>query len=103
MSDHENKVYFLLTSLKKHDHIFIFSRALLRLPGVTRVFYGNDYVTVTKTDDDTLDWMELKAEVLATITDFLASGLPIIEEGAEQTSSTTGEINTQFSTNPAYL
>lgn len=65
-------------------------RALLRLSGVVRVFYGPDFVTVTKTDDDTLDWLELKAEVLATITDFLASGLPIVEEGAELASTATG-------------
>jgi len=60
------------------------------------VFYGTDFVTVTKADDDTLDWLELKAEVLATITDFLASGLPIINEGFEQASTATGLLAVGF-------
>lgn len=54
------------------------------------VFFGVDFVTVTKSDDDTLDWLELKPEVLATITDFLASGLPVINEGFSPVSMTTG-------------
>lgn len=54
------------------------------------MFFGVDFVTVTKSDDDTLDWLELKPEVLATITDFLASGLPVINEGFSPVSMTTG-------------
>lgn len=72
------------------DRCYLLSRALFRTPGVVGVFFGTDFVTVTKSDDDTLDWLELKAEVLATITDFLASGLPIVNEGFELTPSTTG-------------
>lgn len=54
------------------------------------MFFGTDFVTVTKVDDDAVDWLTLRPEVLATITDFLASGLPVVNEGFELTSSTTG-------------
>ncbi|XP_067929548.1 NFU1 iron-sulfur cluster scaffold homolog, mitochondrial-like [Watersipora subatra] len=65
------------------------AKALFRTPGVVGVFFGTDFVTVTKVDDDSVDWMVVKAEVLATITDFLASGLPIVNEGFELSSNAT--------------
>ena len=44
--------------------------------------------------------MVVKAEVLATITDFLASGLPIVNAGFEPSSTTTGEWATQVASGP---
>jgi len=58
-----------------------------------RVFFGSDFVTVTKVDDDTVDWLELKAQIQATITDFLASGIPVVNEEAEITGCTSGKLN----------
>jgi Fe-S cluster biogenesis protein NfuA len=53
--------------------------AIFALPGVTRVFLGGDFVSVTA---DT-DWASLKPRVLATIMDHFVAGLPVIEgEGA---------------------
>lgn len=40
--------------------------------GVTRVFYGSDFVTVTKSDD--ASWDLLKPEIFAAIMDFYSSG-----------------------------
>lgn len=50
---------------------------LFRIEGVKGVFFGSDFVTVTKQDDD-VDWKLLKPEIFATIMDFFASGLPVV-------------------------
>ncbi|CAH2600866.1 NifU family protein [Rhodovastum atsumiense] len=56
--------------------------ALFALPGVTRVFLGGDFVTVTKTDD--ASWQALKPQVLGTIMDHFVAGRPVVEgAGAE--------------------
>jgi len=51
--------------------------ALFALPGVSRVFLGGDFVTVTKADD--LSWSSLKPRVLGVIMDHFVSGRPVIE------------------------
>ena len=40
---------------------------LFKVDGVTRVFYGKDYITVTKKED--IDWNVVKPEILGVITD----------------------------------
>jgi len=45
------------------------------LPGVTRVFFGQDFVTVSKDDDH--DWAHLKAPILAAIMDHFTGGGPL--------------------------
>lgn len=50
---------------------------LFMIPGITRVFYGADFISVTKTDD--AKWPHLKPAVLGAIMDFyVAGGQPII-------------------------
>jgi Fe-S cluster biogenesis protein NfuA len=51
--------------------------ALFAINGVTRVFFGSDFVTVTKADEVELQWSHLKAPVLAAIMDFFTSGQPL--------------------------
>ncbi|KAF8021821.1 hypothetical protein BT93_G2074 [Corymbia citriodora subsp. variegata] len=51
------------------------ARALFGIEGVTRVFYGSDFVTVTKFDD--ASWDLLKPEIFAAIMDFYSSGQPL--------------------------
>jgi len=50
---------------------------LFGVPGVTRVFLGSDFVTVTK--DASQDWERLKPMVLAAIVDHFVSGRPVVE------------------------
>lgn len=52
--------------------------------GVSGVFLGNDFITVTK--KDTEDWDHLKPEILASIMDHFESGKPAINEGADTIS-----------------
>lgn len=57
------------------------ARRLFELGGVTGVFLGADFVTVTKTDD--MDWQVIKPLVLGAIMDHYTSGQAMIADGAE--------------------
>ena len=58
---------------------------LFALNGVDRVFFGPDFLTVTKATDDQ-DWRELKAPILAAVMEQFTSGQPLLREGAEAVS-----------------
>jgi len=51
--------------------------ALFEVPGVTGVFLGNDFISVTKTD---AEWAHIKPAVLGTIMDHFMSGKPVLDE-----------------------
>uniref|UniRef100_A0A8D0USL7 NFU1 iron-sulfur cluster scaffold n=1 Tax=Sus scrofa TaxID=9823 RepID=A0A8D0USL7_PIG len=55
------------------------ARQLFRIEGVKSVFFGPDFITVTKESEE-LDWNLLKPDIYATIMDFFASGLPLVTE-----------------------
>ena len=55
-------------------------KMLFRIEGVKGVFLGPEFITVTKFDDD-VEWKLLKPEIFATVMDFFASGLPVLNEG----------------------
>lgn len=44
---------------------------LFRIEGVSRVFYGPDFISITKTED--LDWNVLKPEVYGVLTTFFST------------------------------
>jgi Fe-S cluster biogenesis protein NfuA len=50
--------------------------ALFQVEGVTRAFFGSDFLTVTKDADR--EWKHLKAPVLAAIMEHYTSGAPVI-------------------------
>jgi Fe-S cluster biogenesis protein NfuA len=51
---------------------------LFALPGVTGVFLGADFITVSK--DEGADWYQLKASVLGAIMEHFTAGLPVMLE-----------------------
>ena len=51
--------------------------AIFALPGVSRVFLGGDFITVTKSDVES--WTALKPAVLGAIMEHFVAGLPVIE------------------------
>ncbi|XP_057653198.1 NFU1 iron-sulfur cluster scaffold homolog, mitochondrial-like [Diorhabda carinulata] len=55
-------------------------KLLFRIEGVKSVFLGPDFITVTKSEEDEVNWKLLKPEIFATIMDFFASGLPVLNE-----------------------
>jgi hypothetical protein len=55
------------------------AKMLFRIEGVKSVFFGPDFITITKVDED-LQWSLMKPEIYANIMDFFSSGLPILTE-----------------------
>lgn len=51
------------------------AKALYGIDGVSRVFFGSDFVTVTKSND--ASWDLMKPEIFASIMDFYSSGNPL--------------------------
>ena len=66
------------------------AQALFELDGVRRVFFGPDFVTVTKAGPQ-MDWSGLKAPVLAAIMDHYTAGGPLLL-GQDGASDHDGEI-----------
>ncbi len=69
---------------------------LFGIEGVTRVFYGSDFITVGKGDG--VDWAVLKPQVLAAIMDHFTSQAPLLEdEGpAEVSDEADSEVVAQI-------
>jgi Fe-S cluster biogenesis protein NfuA len=77
--------------------------SLFKISGVSGVFLGHDFVTVTRKD---AEWQQLKPAILGTIMDHYLSGAPVIEnesapvpggdeffdEGADETVKTIKEL-----------
>src|ERR1700746_2262214 len=53
----------------------LLARALFEIPEVARVFFGSDFISVTKSEGD---WRHLKPSVLAAIMDHFTRDLPLI-------------------------
>jgi NFU1 iron-sulfur cluster scaffold homolog, mitochondrial len=51
---------------------------LFALSGVARVFFGGDFITVTKTG--ATDWPSLKPHILGALMDHFMSGRPVLEQ-----------------------
>lgn len=62
---------------------------LLEIKGVEGVFFGRDFITVTKSDAQ--EWPQLKAEIQATIMDFYVSGKPLMYEQKASTQDANDE------------
>ncbi len=68
--------------------------AIFRISGISNVFFGADFVTVTKTDS--LPWENVKPAIADTIKEFFASGEPIIVD-EEETPSEIDEDTSEAS------
>lgn len=69
---------------------------LLNVDGVTSVFYGADYITVTK--DSASPWAHVKPEVFSLITEAVTSGQPIVNtvEGKGENGQEHSEDTLQY-------
>ncbi|XP_055524445.1 NFU1 iron-sulfur cluster scaffold homolog, mitochondrial-like [Wyeomyia smithii] len=54
------------------------AKLLFRIEGVRSVFFGSDFVTISKQEE--AEWRLIKPEVFAVIMDFFASGLPVVTD-----------------------
>ena len=57
---------------------------LFGVAGVTSVFYGSDFITVTKADGD---WQHVKPAILGAIMEHFMSGAPILAAGAGEAAA----------------
>ena len=57
---------------------------LFEVPGVTSVFYGSDFITVTKANGE---WQQLKPAILGAIMEHYMSGAPLLAGGAAQSDA----------------
>ncbi|XP_040569903.1 NFU1 iron-sulfur cluster scaffold homolog, mitochondrial [Lepeophtheirus salmonis] len=64
------------------------AKLLFRVEGVKGVFFGPDFITITKEEEVNAEWKLMKPLIYATIMDFFASGLPIVNEDAKPHSDT---------------
>ncbi|XP_029377168.1 NFU1 iron-sulfur cluster scaffold homolog, mitochondrial [Echeneis naucrates] len=62
------------------------ARVLFEIEGVKSVFFGPDFITVTKTDED-VEWTDIKQHALEAIATFFESGDPITTGAVHHESS----------------
>ncbi len=56
------------------------AQKIFGITGVTSVFYGLDFVTVTKSEDN--DWQHMKPAILGAIMEHYMSGAPLMADGS---------------------
>ncbi len=62
---------------------------LFVIDGVTGVFLGNDFISVTKADGR--DWASMKPMILGAIMDHFTSGAPIVDDAGEAGEETLAD------------
>ena len=62
------------------------AKRLFNIDGVTNVFFGLDFVTVTKSEE--ADWETVKPQTFEAIMNFYASGEAVMDESALESSGT---------------
>lgn len=67
------------------------ARRLFSVEGVNGVFYGSDFVTVTKSEGE---WQHLKPAILGAIMEHFLSGEPLFE--GEGTAGPGGDVEDEF-------
>ena len=68
------------------------AKALFAIPEVARVFFGSDFISVTKRDGD---WKHLKPAILGAVMEHFTRGLPLIEGSAQETEETYSEEDSE--------
>ena len=68
------------------------AKALFAIPEVSRVFFGSDFISVTKRDGE---WKHLKPTILGAIMEHFTQGLPLMEGGIEETEETYSDEDSE--------
>ncbi len=80
--------------------ISVMAQKIFGFEGVTGVFYGSDFVSVTK--EENADWDILKTRIMAAIMDQYMTGFPLFREGmdpqeqSEEVDSDDDELTVQI-------
>src|SRR5262245_5483104 len=62
---------------------------LFEIAGISGVFFGSDFIAVTKTDGE---WQQLKPAILGVIMEHYMSGAPLLAGGTNPTDAATDEF-----------
>jgi Fe-S cluster biogenesis protein NfuA len=62
---------------------------LFDIPNVGGVFYGSDFISVTKSDGE---WQQIKPAILGAIMEHYMSGAPLVATGAQPTAGADDEF-----------
>jgi Fe-S cluster biogenesis protein NfuA len=57
------------------------AKALFTIPEVARVFFGSDFISVTKREGE---WKHLKPAILGAVMEHFTQGLPLLESTSEE-------------------
>lgn len=68
------------------------ARALFTIPEVSRVFFGADFISVTKREGD---WKHLKPAILGAVMEHFTHGLPLMEGAAAETEESYSEADAE--------
>lgn len=68
------------------------AEALFALDGVGSVFFGTDFLTITRHPETGLDWALMKAPILAVIMDHFTSGQALLRQAQGETEA----LETQY-------
>lgn len=71
-----------MTGREEARNTSLLAGKLFEIKFVEAVFFGNDFITVTKAAS--IEWEAIKAEIIMVIMDHFVSGLPIFENKAEK-------------------
>ena len=67
------------------------ARRLLEIEGLKGVFFGSDFVTITKDTDQ--DWNLLKPSILGILMDHFVANLPVVTDKSIESASFEGSDN----------
>lgn len=70
------------------------AKALFTVPEVSRVFFGADFISVTKRDGE---WKHLKPAILGAIMEHFTHGLPLMEGSSEEADTTSESYDAEDS------
>jgi Fe-S cluster biogenesis protein NfuA len=68
------------------------AKVLFAIPEVARVFFGSDFISVTKRDGD---WKHLKPAILGAVMEHFTRGLPLMEGGVDETEESYNEEDSE--------
>ena len=69
------------------------AKALFAIPEVSRVFFGSDFISVTKRDGD---WKHLKPAILGAVMEHFTQGHALMEGTADETEETSGADDSEI-------
>src|ERR1700733_2132347 len=69
------------------------AKALFAIPEVARVFFGSDFISVTKRDGD---WKHLKPAILGAVMEHFTQGHALLEGAADETEETFSDEDSEI-------